>query len=308
MLVVEILAEPDAEYEGLGLVDGIEDVVAETVPDPESDEDGVEDSDAEIECVALAEGVPVRLVVGDPEIVAETVAVHVDVIVPEFVAEPVVVRVVVTDAVPECVADVEAVSLGDGVPVRDVVLDTVLVRETEADAVAVEAADAEVVADVVFVAECVSGPLVSVAVVVCDAETETERLEDGVADHVLDGVAVNVAAADADPETVEVRDVEIEREPVGEIVDERVVLTVLEVVELTECERVPFADADEDTEFVSFVEGVPEKVDFTVGDPDAEIEDDRVDDLDAVFVGEPEFVLEVVAVAEIERVAEIVRV
>lgn len=121
-------------------------------------------------------------------------------------------------------------------------------------------------------------------------------------------MAVNVAAADADPETVDVLDAEIERDPVEEIVEERVVLIVLEVVELTECERVPFADADEDTEFVAFVEGVPEKVGFTVGEPDAEIEDDRVDDLDAVFVVVPDFVLEIVAVEEIERVAEIVRV
>lgn len=121
-------------------------------------------------------------------------------------------------------------------------------------------------------------------------------------------MAVNVAAAEADPETVEVLDVEMERVPVGEIVEERVVLTVLEVVELTEFERVPLADADEDTEFVGFVEGVPEKVGFTVGEPDAEIEDDRVDVLDAVFVGDPEFVLEVVAVEETERVAEMVRV
>lgn len=122
--------------------------------------------DAEIECVALTEGVSVRLVVGDPEVVAETVVVCVEVLVPEDDTEPVDVRVVVPDAVAECVADTDAVSLGEGVPVRDVVEDPVLVRETEADAVGVEAAEADVVADVVFVAECVSGPLVSVADVV----------------------------------------------------------------------------------------------------------------------------------------------
>lgn len=144
----------------------LSDPVTDILDVPEFDEDGVEDSDAEIVCVALAEGVPVRLVVGDPEIVAETVVVSVDVIVSEPDAEPVDVRVVVTDAVPEYVADIEAVSLGEEVPVCEVVEETVLVRETETEAVDVEAAEADVVADVVFVAECVLGPRVSVADVV----------------------------------------------------------------------------------------------------------------------------------------------
>lgn len=162
----DILVETDAEFEGLELVDGTEEVVADTDGVPEFDEDGVEDLDDELDCVALDEGVPVRLVVGDPEVVPEPVAVRVDVVVPEADAETVAVRVVVPDAVAECVADVEAVSLDEGVPVRDTVGDPVLVRETDADAVGVEAAEADVVADVVFVAECVSGPLVSVADVV----------------------------------------------------------------------------------------------------------------------------------------------
>lgn len=41
------------------------------------------------------------MVVGDPEVVAETVVVRVEVLVPEDDADPVDVLVVVTDAVPE---------------------------------------------------------------------------------------------------------------------------------------------------------------------------------------------------------------
>ena len=92
--------------------------------------------------------------------------VRVEVLVPELVSVPVAVLVVVTDAVPEWVADVEAVSLGEGVPVRDVVGDPVLVRDTDDEAVGVEAAEADVVAEAVFVAECVLGPRVSVEDVV----------------------------------------------------------------------------------------------------------------------------------------------
>jgi hypothetical protein len=366
IVVTELLVDPDTEFEGWELIDGIEEVVAELVNIPESEEDGVKDLDAEIvcvplvegvpefipefvsefvpefvdilvglllpesvvepvniaeldgdddaefvtdtDCVALTEGVPERLSVEVSEPVTEPVTVRVEVVVPELDPETVDVLVVVPEAVPEFVTDAEAVSLDKEDPVPDTVGDTVLVRETEAEAVGVEAAEADIVADVVFVAECVSGLLVSVVVVVCDADSETERLEVGVADHVLEGVAVNVETVEADPDTVEVLDAEMERVPVGEIVEERVVLIVLEVVELTDCVRVPLDETDDDTEFVGFVDGVPEKVGFTVSDPDAEIEDDHVDDLDAVFVGEPEFVLEIVAVEEIERVAEIVRV
>lgn len=159
------------------------------------------------------------------------------------------------------------------------------------------------VADVVFVAECVSGPRVSVAVEVCDAETETERLEVGVADHVLDAVAVADAAAEVVPETVEVLETEMDRVPVGE----RVVVLEVEMERdpdaLTVCERVPLDEAEDDPDPDTFGEGVPEIVGFVVVEPDAEMEDDREDVLDAVFVGDPDDVLEPEPVAETDRVA-----
>jgi hypothetical protein len=181
----------------------------------------------------VAEPVPDLLAVNVPEFVAETVAVRVVVVVPESVAETVELLETVTEPVPETVTEDEWESLGEGVPVLLTVEDPVLVRDTDTDAVGVDAAEAEVVAEVVFVAECVSGPLVSVAVVVCDAVTDREILEEGVADHVLDGVAVKVDAAEVVPEIVDVLETEIERLPVDEIVAERDVLILREPVELT---------------------------------------------------------------------------
>lgn len=83
-----------------------------------------------------------------------------------IVVETVDVRESEEEAVKDIVADAECVSLADPVPVRDTDDEAVPVLETETDAVGVDAADADVVADVVLVAECVLGPLVSVAVVV----------------------------------------------------------------------------------------------------------------------------------------------
>jgi hypothetical protein len=283
-------------------VEGSEEPVAETVGDPEPEEEDVPEFVVDEEDVVLADDVPVRLWVAVAEFVVDTVAVCVEVVVPEVVAVTVAVLVVVTEAVPECVADMEAVSLCEGVPVRLTVEDPVLVLETEVDAVGVEAADAEVVADVVFVAECVSGPRVSVAVEVCDAETETERLEIGVADHVLDAVAVADATAEVVPETVEVLETVIERDPVGEIVLLLEVEIERDPVVLTVCERVPLGEGEDDPDPVAFGEGVPEIVGFVVVEPDAEMEDDREDVLDAVFVGDPDDVLEPEPVAETDRV------
>lgn len=79
----------------------MEEVVAEIVCVPEFELEGVPDLEAEIDCVALIEEVPVRLVVEVAVFVTETVAVRVGVKDPVAVAETVAVRVVVTDAVPE---------------------------------------------------------------------------------------------------------------------------------------------------------------------------------------------------------------
>ena len=64
-------------------MEGAEETVARVVEVTESEAEGVVDFDAEIECIALEEGVPVLLTVFVPEFVAETVEVL------EIVAEPV---------------------------------------------------------------------------------------------------------------------------------------------------------------------------------------------------------------------------
>lgn len=71
-------------------------------------------------------------------------------------------------------------------------------------------------------------------------------LEDGVADHVLDAVGVNDATPDADPVIVDVLEVEIDRVPVEEIVEDRVVLIVLEGEDDAVEERVGRTDTEED--------------------------------------------------------------
>ena len=202
------------------------------------------------------------------------------------------------DDVEDVVADAECVSLAEPVPVCDTEDDAVPVLETDTEAVGVEAAEAEVVADVVFVAECVSGPRVSVAVVVCDAETVREMLDEGVADHVLEAVGVKVAAAEAEPEIVDVLDVEIERVPDEDIVAERVVLIDIDDEGDTDEERLDLTETEDVIVSVTRVEGVPEKVALGEGEAEAETEEDRVDVLEVVAVREPECVAEFVLDAE----------
>ena len=70
-------------------MEGAEEAVARVVKVPESEAEGVVDFDAEIDCVALEEEVPVLLTVVVAEVVAETVEVldTVAEAVPEVVGE-----------------------------------------------------------------------------------------------------------------------------------------------------------------------------------------------------------------------------
>ncbi len=160
------MTDADAEVEGCELIEGFADTVASALGDAESDAEDVDVLDADTDCVVVEDTVPVLLAVEVPDSVPEPVPVRLEVAVSEPDPDTVDVLETVPVAVPEFVAETDTVSLAEGVPVRLAVVDPVLVLDLVTDGVDVAAAEEDVVADAVFVAECVSGPLVSVAVVV----------------------------------------------------------------------------------------------------------------------------------------------